>query len=102
MVYSGGTSGIMVQLEEALGQRFLHLYCRHHVYERYKSSHFCFKSDHLEIELTSTVKITNYYYLLNEAYYIFLILDQSIICAHLSDSLMHPPRSYWGLPLALK
>ena len=44
IIYSGGTAGIMVQLEEALGQRFLHLYCRHHVYERYKFKKFGFES----------------------------------------------------------
>ena len=32
---SGGNAGIMVRLDEALGRRVLHLYCRHHVYERY-------------------------------------------------------------------
>ena len=31
---SGGNSGVMVRLEEAMGRRILHLYCRHHVYER--------------------------------------------------------------------
>ena len=31
---SGANAGIMVRLERALGRKLMHLYCRHHSYER--------------------------------------------------------------------
>ena len=31
---SGGLTGIMVRLEESMQKKFIHLYCRHHSYER--------------------------------------------------------------------
>ena len=31
---SGANTGIMVRIEQALGKKLMHLYCRHHSYER--------------------------------------------------------------------